>query len=457
MPVFCLLDRAVIVRCRIIRMIVHSSDLRLPVTIPAVVLVMSCSVCFAFGQASGGQAEPAPHWVRHEIDAHATSSGLRGADGVRLADVNGDGRLDVITPWEESGVIRVALRPSRRLIDQPWPVVQIGNVSNPEDAVLVDIDGDGSLDAVSCTEGQTKTVFFHWGPSRELLSDAGAWRTEAVPVTVGKQQWMFVLPMQVDGQHGIDLVVGSKNQRAEIGWLESPDEARRAADWRYHRLTEAGWIMSLIARDVDGDGDMDVIFSDRRGESRGVGWLEHPGDPAVKAGQPWRRHVIGAAGLEVMFIALGDLDGDGDEDVVVPTRDGQLILIERLASVRPTWREHAQPLPGGAQWGKAAAVGDINGDGKNDIVLTINTGGDRKMHGVHWLQAPSATTPTAPAGQAIWKGWTNPWQATAISGPEGIKFDLVELIDMDDDGDLDVLTCEERDNLGVFWYENPGQ
>ncbi len=42
-----------------------------------------------------------------------------------------------------------------------------------------------------------------------------------------------------------------------------------------------------------------------------------------------------------------------------------------------------------------------------------------------------------------------------ISGPQGIKFDLVKLLDLDGDGDLDVLTCEERDNLGVIWYENP--
>ena len=47
------------------------------------------------------------------------------------------------------------------------------------------------------------------------------------------------------------------------------------------------------------------------------------------------------------------------------------------------------------------------------------------------------------------------WDAHEISGPEGSKFDLVQLLDLDEDGDLDVLTCEERDNLGVIWYENP--
>ena len=45
-----------------------------------------------------------------------------------------------------------------------------------------------------------------------------------------------------------------------------------------------------------------------------------------------------------------------------------------------------------------------------------------------------------------------------ISGAPGIKFDLVRLLDLDGDGDLDVLTNEEqeaRTGLGVMWYENP--
>ena len=49
------------------------------------------------------------------------------------------------------------------------------------------------------------------------------------------------------------------------------------------------------------------------------------------------------------------------------------------------------------------------------------------------------------------------WQAHEISGPHGVKYDLVELLDFDGDGDLDVLTCEERANLGVIWYENPAK
>ena len=47
------------------------------------------------------------------------------------------------------------------------------------------------------------------------------------------------------------------------------------------------------------------------------------------------------------------------------------------------------------------------------------------------------------------------WQPHDIAGPEGIKYDRLELLDLDGDGDLDIITCEERTNLGVIWYENP--
>ena len=53
------------------------------------------------------------------------------------------------------------------------------------------------------------------------------------------------------------------------------------------------------------------------------------------------------------------------------------------------------------------------------------------------------------------KPWYSKWNVIDVSGSVGVKFDLVELVDQDGDGDLDAITCEEVDNLGVFWFENP--
>ena len=42
-----------------------------------------------------------------------------------------------------------------------------------------------------------------------------------------------------------------------------------------------------------------------------------------------------------------------------------------------------------------------------------------------------------------------------MGGQTGVKFDRIAPADLDGDGDMDLITCEERDQLGVIWYENP--
>ncbi len=96
---------------------------------------------------------------------HVVDNTSRGADGVRLKDVNNDGLLDIATGWEEGGVIRTYLHPGPRKAKQPWPHTEVGKVKSPEDAVFTDLDGDGDCDVVSCCEGRTRSVFFHWAPA----------------------------------------------------------------------------------------------------------------------------------------------------------------------------------------------------------------------------------------------------------------------------------------------------
>jgi hypothetical protein len=89
------------------------------------------------------------------------------------------------------------------------------------------------------------------------------------------------------------------------------------------------------------------------------------------------------------------------------------------------------------------AVGDIDLDGRLDLVFSCE-GANGEQSGVMWLSYRKAVT-------------DREWMAHEISGAPGTKYDLVQLIDLDGDGDLDVLTCEEVENLGVIWYENPAR
>ena len=368
-------------------------------------------------------------WKRHTVDASS-----RGADGVRLADANHDGLLDIATGWEEGGKVRAYLNPGPGKVREPWPAVTAGNVPSPEDAVFVDLNRDGAVDVVSATEGGSKTLFVHWAPPENYLDPKG-WRTEALPGSAGMAQWMYVLPMANARTGKVDLVAGSKNDAAAVGVWASPGGGKPT--WR--RWYDAGWIMSLIARDVDGDGDSDVLATDRKGSARGALWFENTG-----VASRWKTHRIGAVNeRQIMFLDSADLDGDGLEDALAAVREGPILFFRRLPGNGVRWETHEIDLPAGYGTGKAVAAGDIDLDGVLDLVFTCeNAHGE--LSGVGLLRHEG--DPTA-----------RKWRAADIGGPAGVKFDRVELLDLDGDGDLDVLTCEEVDLLGVVWYENPAR
>ena len=423
------------------------TDLAIAVTAAALIGFQLLGQCFA----SAAAAEFDRPWVRHTIDDSS-----RGADGVRLGDVNGDGLPDIVTGWEEGGRIRVYVHPGKDAVKQRWPAVTVGEVEKPEDAVFADLDGDGVLDVISSTEGETKTIFVHWAPAaKDRYLDAAAWKTAALPASKSFTQWMFAVPLQIDGRGGLDLVAGSKNEGGEISWFGAAgDHPRDLGAWERRPLYKAGWIMSLEAYDVDGDGDLDILASDRKGPRRGCLWLERPrarvsaadgsGTSAPPgAGKPaWKEHRIGPVGdYEAMFLTVADLDRDWLDDVLVAVRGGPIRYFRRTKWLPPEWETHEIELPPGAGTGKSVAVGDIDRDGKPDIVFSCENAFESKA-GVMWMSY--GKTPT-----------DADWKHHAISGPEGVKFDLVQLVDLDDDGDLDVITCEEAANLGVIWYENP--
>jgi hypothetical protein len=365
-------------------------------------------------------------WLRHTIDDSS-----RGADGVRVADVNGDGLLDLTTGWEEGGVIRAYLNPGSKLAKDAWPAVTVGRVKSPEDAVFADVDGDGAVDVVSSCEGQTRTIYVHWGPrDKKRYLDEDAWTTTAFPCTQGQQMWMFAVPLQIDGRFGLDLVVGSKGEHASVSWLQAPEDARDVKHWKRQRLYDAGWIMSLQLHDMDRDGDADVLVSDRKGPTRGVLWLENPGPNA--ADREWAKHRLGCEDREVMFLAVGSLRSDQTGSILAAVRGRGVSALSP-----PDWKHSEIPLPDNCGTGKGIAVADVNLDGRPDLVFSCENAHGSKS-GVRWLSRD---------GQR--------WKDHEISGAEGVKFDRIELLDADRDGDLDVVTCEERANLGVIWYENP--
>jgi len=180
--------------------------------------------------------------------------------------------MDFPTGWEEGGRTKVYINPGYEGVKDPWPAVLVAETPDVEDAVFADLDGDGAVDVISSTEGNSKKIFVNWAPTDpDDYLDASKWTSEVIPASDGLTRWMFAMPMQVDGVNGLDLIVGSKDPNAAIGWFKAPADPRNMSGWIWYTISPATWIMSLYLRDMDGDGDQDIVTSDRKsGETRGL-------------------------------------------------------------------------------------------------------------------------------------------------------------------------------------------
>ena len=409
-----------------------------------------------------GEEVDAP-WKQHAID-----QGLNGADGVRLDDADGDGDLDVAVGWEQAGASRLYLNPGPgKGAKEPWPKIDVGPAMAVEDAVMADVDSDGRMDVISSTEGRSRSLLVHFAPQVGAKLQATAWSTLAFPKELaGDRMWMFATTFDVNIDGHLDIIVGGKGSNAKIAWLEAPTANKRdLGSWNFHVIGDVGWVMSLVGEDMDGDGDLDIVLTDRRTTVglQGARWLENPG-LGEKLRKEWRNHFISAPNVEAMFLRLHDLDGDGDLDVLVPLRlnevkdpqDGdfsdparnpsRLRWYERLDATGRNWRRHEIAYPANVGKSKGVAVGDVDGDGRLDIVLS-HASARAPMSGIVWLSYEQSVFDPV-------------WRRNEISGPVGSKYDRVELLDLDGDGDLDALTTEENygegsAGLGVIWYENP--
>ena len=396
-------------------------------------------------------------WEKWPID----SSG-NGADGVDTADINGDGRLDVVSGWEQSGEIKLYINPGRHRVrgKAAWSATEISydlEIKGIEDAAFADLNLDGSVETIiSSIEGDTKTLGIHWLQGQKF-DDPKNWR--AIILTPGESAgYMKARAAQIDGVGAADIVAGTRNldgEKAGIYWFKSPQSsaAGHGHGWQRFFIGELNFkTVTLVIKDMDADGAADIVYSGRTG----VGWFKNPG-PEALGDHPekayWERIVISPTGSEFVFC---DLDIDGDEDIVTATSKRSAMVaiwLERLDDTGRNWA--AFPIasddqrPGKASGEKfvlkGVACGFVDGDEKIDLVFTASGRGN----GV-FMMTPRAEVRTS-----------EPWELRNLTHyTDDMKYDNLRLVDIDGDRDLDIITTEEGEGIfsageGVLWFENP--
>ena len=235
----------------------------------------------------------------------------------------------------------------------------------------------------------------------------------------GYSDCFFLFSRDFDGNGWTDILrVGFPG--ADASWFENPGPA--GGHWLRHMVLSVVDTESPDFTDIDGDGRPELVF----GEGGRLVWA---GPDPVDATLPWTLHPITPpSGFQAFTHGLGtgDIDGDGRADALEATSWWQQ---PSSLGGDPLWaRRPASFGSGGAQM----AVADIDGDGDSDVVASLEAHG----YGLGWFEQSPSSSPTGFVEHIIVPPIADAG-AVVLHEPHALA-----LRDMDGDGDPDLVTGE---------------
>jgi hypothetical protein len=385
-----------------------------------------------------------------------------------LGDVNGDGFVDALAASSEggSGLFWYDARDG-------WRKHRIADGDFTVDMQMADVDRDGDLDAIIPSTTLARLVWYEnplpWGNPKS------AWKVSAIG-DAGYTHDLEVADLDMDGD--VDVVTRQKSGLRTYAWIQQSPSVWTGVV--VHTRPGEG----VALGDLDGDGDPDLAHNGF--------WVETPSDPV--RGTWTVRTIDGNWPLDV-GVHIADVDANGRQDVLLAPSESANGRLSWYASADPrngSWTEHV--IDQGVSYVHTFKTGDMDGDGDLDVVIgemhqssqgrvavyfnhglaaawtlqvlattgthnlrvgDVGNDGDLDVYGANWNN-------NSPTGGAIelWENqldlWKRPslrldrWRRHVLDGAKPWQTVFVTSADVDRDGWPDVLT-------GGHWYRNPGR
>jgi len=351
------------------------------------------------------------------------TAGGRGADGVVVADMDGDGDLDAVSAWEQSGRVRLHLQQS----SGTWlnrTIAEGTNVAGVEDVAVGDLDGDGRLDVLAACESGVLT----W------IRQGASWTSSIISASTGSacHSWIDVELADLNDDGQLEIVAACK-EGSRVSVFYNTAETPTASSFSRIDIDAATRRKASCVRliDLDGDNDLDIISAARNESSDSIAWYENPG-PADAFTATWSKHAIGQW-PDTFWLDVGDIDGDGRNDVAASSwEDASFAWFRQPENVHDRWDLFVVGQFHGTR-GAGITITDLDQNGVPDLV--VGTYNDGRL---------AVFRPVASV--------TGLWLPTTLAQPGG-RLDLVPVVDIDADGRLNIVTTVDADDGGVFSYQ----